>query len=76
MPVRPIKLTTAQAARLAHVRPSTVRWWVKRGHIERTKDGKIDGASLAAYLDTRGNIGQRKRDHGSGDDEPDARDAE
>lgn len=57
---RPIELTTAQAAWIANVKPSTVRWWVRRKHVQRTRPGFIDAESLTRYLDNRGDHGQRK----------------
>lgn len=57
---RPIELTTAQAAWIAGVSAITIRVWVKRGRITRSRPGFIDAASLTHYLDNRGNHGQRK----------------
>ena len=58
-----VVLTVAQAAVIAGVKPHTVSVWVIRGHVKRTAHGKIDGASLVEYLDTRGDRGQHKRRH-------------
>lgn len=60
-PRPPIKLTTTQAAVIAGVQPYVVRKWVHRGWVKRTRGGYIDGASLIAYLDNRGERGQHKR---------------
>lgn len=56
---RRVELTVAQAARIAGVRPVTVRVWVSRGHVRRTARGGIDGADLVEYLDGRGDQGRR-----------------
>lgn len=41
------------------VTPATVRSWLHRGHLVRTSRGTVDGAALLAYLDGRGDRGQR-----------------
>ncbi|ALE77691.1 hypothetical protein WY02_03655 [Pseudonocardia sp. AL041005-10] len=44
-------LTTAQVAQLCNVRPATVRSWVRRGHVQRGPDGRVNAVSLLRYLD-------------------------
>ena len=46
----PGELTVRDVCELLGVKPGTVRSWISRGHIARTKRGGIDGPSLAAYL--------------------------
>jgi len=53
-----VELTTRQVAAMTGEQPATIRQWVRRGHVERTRRGLISGASLLAYLDERGDHGQ------------------
>ena len=56
------EFTTAQAAKLANVSAGTIRQWVARGRVVRTKNGNIDGASLLYFLDNRPKVGRPKRE--------------
>jgi len=67
---RPPELTTEQAAWIAGVEPVTVRLWVLRGHVRRTSRGLVDGESLMAYLDGRGEHGMHRK---GDDDRPEPR---
>ncbi|SDP09998.1 Helix-turn-helix domain-containing protein [Nakamurella panacisegetis] len=44
------RLTVADVCALYGVKPGTVRSWLSRGHITRTRAGGIDGPSLARWL--------------------------
>ncbi len=54
------ELTTHQASLVAKVKPVTVRMWVLRGHVKRTRPGFIDAESLLTYLDNRSGHGMQK----------------
>jgi hypothetical protein len=59
-----IWLTRQQAALAFGVKVSCVRHWVGRGHVtERVRGGvrQVDGASVLAYLDSRGEVGQHRK---------------
>lgn len=58
---RPREFTVADVAAMTGVAQSTVRWWIKRRHLTRTRRGLIDGAQLVDYLDSRGDRGQHAR---------------
>ena len=47
------ELTVAKAAESAGVTPTTVRNWIRRGHISRNQAGLIDQAALLAWWDRR-----------------------
>lgn len=53
-------LRVAEVALLCRVKPSTVRTWIQRGHVEVNARGRVDGASVLRYLDERGDRGQRR----------------
>lgn len=46
-------LTVAQAARVYGVSKSTVRKWIQRGHITRSRRGLIDIHELDEWFDRR-----------------------
>lgn len=61
MPARRVELTVAQVATITGASASTIRWWIKRRHLTRTRRGLIDAADLLAYLERRGDRGQHAR---------------
>jgi excisionase family DNA binding protein len=44
-------LTVAQAARICKVSPATVRSWIHRGHITRSRRGLVSTEELLRWLD-------------------------
>lgn len=46
-------ITVAEAAMLCSVKPSTVRSWINRGHIQRGRRGLIDPVELLAWWNRR-----------------------
>lgn len=58
---RPVELTVAQVSAVTGASRSTIRWWIKRRHLTRTRRGLIDAAQLLDYLERRGDRGQHAR---------------
>lgn len=46
-------VTRNEAARIAGVRPDTIRKWVQRGHIEVLPSGGYDYEALLSFIETR-----------------------
>lgn len=57
-------LTTTDAAKLLNVSPVTIRTWIKRGYIKRTKFGRdtaIDENELQRFAQVRRRAGRPKK---------------
>jgi len=52
-PTGVVVLTAGQVNRLLHVKTTTLRDWVARGHIHRRRRNAYDMGEILNYLDTR-----------------------